>query len=744
MNKFTTISTKDYTPLSYKEEYFHNKYELIQSFISEKIGEDFSDILAMPVIKERDVEWYTKSERKFKRVSEYPKSEQDKILSIYWNKINKINELSASFTSSDSFDKKRWAKLVNEVFNSNNNIVFSDGENIVLLWGWKFNALEENYVPPPPIISTVDESENHVISEPIDNPIPVIPPDIIDEPPKPFVTKIPWYILFWEWIKKIFRRFWWLLLLLLILWFLLNLDGCSYNDIEHSPPLDTKEITYDNNPKNQPNNWDPDNNNTGLDDDEFQQIVENNHSPELYENLLIDQDGNQRVLPNKPRVNIPINMNDLIEDENNHQMIVPDRINVVLKDKNDNIEDFAKDFQSEFPSSDYQIIYKDDITRRIQIKVPEEERVEIKDKIREKLTNYNLLIWDETIFQSSSFNDPGLKDNNINYYFKNIQMFDAWKKTTGKNEIIIAVIDDGFDLKHEELDQNIVKPWNVVNQNDKVYANSNLNHGTHVAGLAISKRDNNFGACGIAPDCSFMPIQIGSGQEGGFSSSAVIDGILYAINNGADVINLSIHSMYPEIAKTITLNELNTIINNNSRDDEYFWNEVFEMADEENVTIVFAAGNCDVLIGLDAMKRDNSIITVSAVDHENKKAEFSNYGKRSTISAPGVDIYSCVPGNKFDSWPGTSMSAPIISGVVGLMKSINPDLTNKEIIEILESTGKDLNPNFNIGPLVQVDKALSLCKSFNIKNANEFNTDSIKNEIEKLENRIIKLEKLLE
>ena len=170
--------------------------------------------------------------------------------------------------------------------------------------------------------------------------------------------------------------------------------------------------------------------------------------------------------------------------------------------------------------------------------------------------------------------------------------------------------------------------------------------------------------------------------------------------------------------------------------------DVFEMADEENVTIVFAAGNCDVLIGLDAMKRDNSIITVSAVDHENKKAEFSNYGKRSTISAPGVDIYSCVPGNKFDSWPGTSMSAPIISGVVGLMKSINPDLTNKEIIKILQKTGD--NVDASIGPLVQVDKALSLCKSFNIKNANEFNTDSIKNEIEKLENRIIKLEKLLE
>ena len=91
---------------------------------------------------------------------------------------------------------------------------------------------------------------------------------------------------------------------------------------------------------------------------------------------------------------------------------------------------------------------------------------------------------------------------------------------------------------------------------------------------------------------------------------------------------------------------------------------------------------------------------------------------------------------------GTSMSSPIIAGVVGLMKSVNPDLTNKEIIEILQKTGKNIDAS--IGHLVQVDKALSLCQSFNITKANELNTDSIKNEIKKLENRIIKLEKLLE
>jgi hypothetical protein len=741
MNKFTTISTKDYTPLSYKEEYFHNKYELIQSFISEKIGEDFSDILAMPVIKERDVDWHTKSERKFKRVSEYPKSEQDKILSIYWEIINKINNLSLSYSKSDSIDKKSWAKLINSVFNSNNNIVFSDGENIIILWGWKFNTLNENYNPTPKIINKENITEYNNISEPIevDNSIPKIPPYPIDEDVS--VPKLPWYILFWKWIEKIFRRFWWILLLLLILWFLLNLDSCSHTKPTDIPYAKEQEIIYDNHPNNQPNTWDTENNNTGLEEDEFNQVIKNNQPPELYKNLLTDENGEQRLLPYKPRVNIPINMEELIENEN-HEMIAPDRINLYLKNPNDKIEDFAIQFKEEFPTSDYQIIYRDDKMRRIQIRVPESERKEIRKKIKNDLNN-NVLIWDETIFQGSTFNDPGLKNNNINYYFKNIKMFNAWKRTTGNKDITIAIIDDGFDLNHDELNDNIVKPYNVIHQNNKVYANSNLDHGTHVAGIAISKKNNKKGVCGIAPDCSFMPIQIGNeNYDGKFSMSDIIDGVLYAINNGADVINLSIQTMYAEKAKKITDKQLNEILNNVSIDDELFWNELFKIANDSNITIVFAAGNCEVLIGLDAMKRVDNIITVSAVDHKNKKAEFSNYGKRSTISAPGVEIFSCKPGGDYVIMDGTSMSAPIITGVVALMKSLNPNLTNKEIIKILKETGKEVDPT--IGLLVQVDMALSLCKSFNIKKANELNTDSIKNEIEKLENRIIKLEKLLE
>ena len=114
-----------------------------------------------------------------------------------------------------------------------------------------------------------------------------------------------------------------------------------------------------------------------------------------------------------------------------------------------------------------------------------------------------------------------------------------------------------------------------------------------------------------------MPIQIAV-KPGGFTSSAIIDGVLYAINNGADVINLSIQVKFPRGLK-VTNKQLEEM---QGGDDELFWNELFKIANDSNITIVFCAGNQEVLISLDAMKRDHSVITVSATNDLNEKAVF--------------------------------------------------------------------------------------------------------------------------
>ena len=104
------------------------------------------------------------------------------------------------------------------------------------------------------------------------------------------------------------------------------------------------------------------------------------------------------------------------------------------------------------------------------------------------------------------------------------------------------------------------------------------------------------------------------------------------------------------------------------------------------------------------MKRYDNIITVSAVDQKNKKEMTLVIMVKDQLLAPGVDIWSCEPGGDFVMMDGTSMSAPIISGVVGLIKSVNPDLNNSQIKSILQSTGTEIDSR--IGPLVQVDKVI--------------------------------------
>ena len=114
-----------------------------------------------------------------------------------------------------------------------------------------------------------------------------------------------------------------------------------------------------------------------------------------------------------------------------------------------------------------------------------------------------------------------------------------------------------------------------------------------------------------------------------------------------------------------------------------------------------------------ASKRNVNTIRVAAVDRTLKRAHFSNFGNlpefslnESTISAPGVDIWGAVPFNSYTADNGTSFSAPIITGVVALMKSQNKDLTNAEIIDIMEDTGKPITGTPGIGNLVQVKDAL--------------------------------------
>ena len=245
-------------------------------------------------------------------------------------------------------------------------------------------------------------------------------------------------------------------------------------------------------------------------------------------------------------------------------------------------------------------------------------------------------------------------------------------------------------------------PYNVWKRSPAISAQG-VDHGTHVAGTALARMGNGQGICGIAPDISFMPVQVATDQ-GLMTTTSVLDGVLYALYQGADVINISLGLPF---TGTLSESQQRYIRENRFKEEERLWNEVMKIATKHKAVIVIAAGNENMLAGVSPITRPKNFIVVSAVDKNSanlKKASFSNYGEYTTISAPGVGIYSSVGNNNYAVLQGTSMAAPIVTGAVALMKIIDEDLSAEEIICILQSTGVPVSGG--VANMLQLDKAL--------------------------------------
>lgn len=365
-----------------------------------------------------------------------------------------------------------------------------------------------------------------------------------------------------------------------------------------------------------------------------------------------------------------------------NRKIVSNLVNIAVKNKGISILDFARDFKNTYPSEEYEIVYLDSTINRLQIKLPEAKRNPFKKEVKVKMDGYQLLVWDETLFETSVYgtNDPFLKKQEYRWYLDEIQVENAWKKTKGSGEVIIAVIDNGFDLNHPELVGKSRNAYNVTEQNDNV-SPSRQNHGTHVAATALGNGNNNSGLLGVCPECLLMPIKI-EDRNGFISSSYVIDGILYAIKKGADVVNLSLGVQIP-LGTLIPEPLQEDMIKTEGKDEEAFWKELFDFATERNTICVIAAGNSTLLTGIDPFTRSEKTIKVGALDKGVNRAVFSNYGEYTTIFAPGVDIMSAKPNNGYEPLEGTSMAAPVVSGFIGLIKSVQKNITFEETTKIL-------------------------------------------------------------
>lgn len=520
-------------------------------------------------------------------------------------------------------------------------------------------------------------------------------PIVIENPPS--IAKLPWYLRFWNWLKALFTGngclkwlLWLLLLLLMLLLFGWLFRNCNGHHITGGDALSDNDSTW---VKKDPRVGDG----GGIYDpqDPYTPVP----TPPAYKDVLPPQQGVLPPIEGKPEI-IPGNPS-----------IIGNLINILMENEDKSIMDLAKDFKAKYPGDKYKVVYYDNVVKRMQIEIPSQEREKIKQEIPTKFSpTYKLFVFDESLLEGNyTPNDPAFRDKNKNWYLQKINASEAWDLSRGSEKITVAIVDNGFNLNHPELKSKVVQPYNVWTHSGKIFPQK-VDHGTHVAGTALAIADNNLGLCGIAPNCKFMPVQVAN-KKGIMTTTSVLDGILYALYQGADVINVSLGGQFRGLSKA-PVSAQKDLIQNHFKEEERLWLEIMRIAAKHNATIVVAAGNDNILAGIDALQRPDQFITVSAIDRNNaslNKANFSNYGPYSKISAPGVGIYSTVGTNSYQIMNGTSMAAPIVTGAVALMKSINPYLTTKQIICILQNTGLPVNDN--IGKLIQIDKALQKVKT---------------------------------
>ena len=265
----------------------------------------------------------------------------------------------------------------------------------------------------------------------------------------------------------------------------------------------------------------------------------------------------------------------------------------------------------------------------------------------------------------------------------------AWDTTTGSADLIVAVVDSGLNRDIPDFAGRIVSPYSVLSGSSVWPAwQDNYGHGCGVAGVAVAQGDDHWGIAGAAWNVKVMPVKIS--EMGRSDDVTLAEGITYAVDHGADVINVSFAGS--EASRTLE--------------------EAVAYALAHNVVIVAAAGN-DNGGPVDYPAAIPGVIAVGATNSSDARCSFSNTGTALDLVAPGSNILSYGSGSTttFKSWQGTSFSSPLVAGVVALMRSVDFSLTPGEITDILNSTAVDLGADgwdreFGWG-LLDADKAIA-------------------------------------
>ncbi len=255
----------------------------------------------------------------------------------------------------------------------------------------------------------------------------------------------------------------------------------------------------------------------------------------------------------------------------------------------------------------------------------------------------------------------------------------AWKSSTGAG-VIVAVADTNIDIEHPDLAPNIwtnagevagngkdddgngyvddVHGWNFGTDSNRPQ-DGGQTHGTHVAGIIGASKDNAIGGAGVAPDVQLMPLAVLTSRA---TTANAIKAFAYAVRNGAHIISNSWGGNTYEPAMA----------------------EAVRQTVAAGVSVVVASGNENWDTGINGSYPDNyaGSYSVAASDSKDGKASYSNRGTLTIdVAAPGDKIHSTLPKGKYGSMSGTSMAAPVVSGLLALVKARYPHLSMKEVEE---------------------------------------------------------------
>jgi hypothetical protein len=411
-----------------------------------------------------------------------------------------------------------------------------------------------------------------------------------------------------------------------------------------------------------------------------------------------------KPLPSLPGRIPPVDRGKIIPipDDPFKREAVNDLVNIYLKDSID-ISSFSTQAQNKYKDEIVEPTYFAKEYKRIQFRVDESKKDFLMAELKKDTAQIKFVTHEWILKQSfTRSNDPDFLEEDNNWFYEKIGLEEAWGYTKGDTSLRIAIIDDGFDLQHNELKNQFISPWNVFKYDENVYGIPNkIFHGTHVASSAIGEVNNGFGISGVAPNCKFIPIQI-SDENGIITISSLLDGIFYALKNKAQIINLSLGLSLGPIASQLTKRDQEEIIKNKFKDEEELWKEVFTIALDEDVLIVQAAGNDNVESAMDPMKRSLNTIIVGACNQNFEPSTFTNYGNNVIVYAPGTKIYSALPNNEMGYLDGTSMASPIVTGCVALIKSYKPQMKANEIIDLIKKHSTD-----NADKVIRINEILS-------------------------------------